>query len=162
MLAKLHLFSWQKSSYAWSEVRKLYCAVEFLWLKHRNLSLSRSRVGLKLHLCDWGAGINVYIDNLLPHAPLELGMWSSFSYYCKCRCLQEPREVYKLSTQKAKMLQTKRGKWPRTSPHRWPSLYKISQSTSESLNRLTCTSRVSFCRRYMYMYHPVHVHVHTI
>ena len=39
------------------------------------------------------------------------------------------------------MLQTKRGKWPRTSPHRWPSLYKISQSTSENLNCLT--SRVS-------------------
>ena len=77
--------------------------------------------------------------------------------YCKSRCLQEQREVYKLSTQKAKMFQTKRGKWPRTSPHRWPSLYKISLSTSENLNRLT--SRVSFSGRYMYMYHPVHVHV---
>jgi hypothetical protein len=28
-----------------------------LWLKHRNLSLLRSRVGLRLHLCDWGATV---------------------------------------------------------------------------------------------------------
>ena len=32
------------------------------------------------------------------------------------------------------MLQIKKEKWPRTSQHHWLSLYKISQSTLESLN----------------------------
>ena len=29
------------------------CWVHLLWLKHRSLSLSRSRVDFRLHLCDW-------------------------------------------------------------------------------------------------------------
>ena len=33
--------------------------VHLLWLKHRNLSLSRSRVFLRLHLCVWDASIDV-------------------------------------------------------------------------------------------------------
>jgi hypothetical protein len=44
----------------------------YLWLKRRNLSLSRSKVGLRLHLCDWGTGVcTLYINDLLPHAPLQ-------------------------------------------------------------------------------------------
>ena len=53
----------------WSSEAVPCCRVHLLWLKHRN---SKSRVGLRLHLCDWGPGINVYIDDLLPHATLEL------------------------------------------------------------------------------------------
>ena len=33
--------------------------VHLLWLKHRSLSLLRSSVGLRLYLCDWGAGIDL-------------------------------------------------------------------------------------------------------
>jgi hypothetical protein len=33
------------------------CTALSIWLKHQNLSLSRSRVGLRLHLCGWGAGM---------------------------------------------------------------------------------------------------------
>ena len=43
----------------WSSEAALHCQVRLLWLKHRNLSLSRSRVGLRLHLCNRGAGIDV-------------------------------------------------------------------------------------------------------
>ena len=43
----------------WSSKAVLRCRVHILWLKYWNLSLSRSRVSLRLHLCDWGAGINV-------------------------------------------------------------------------------------------------------
>ena len=46
-----------------------------LWLKHRNLSLSRLRVDLRRHLHDfWGQHRSMCthsIDNLLPHAPLH-------------------------------------------------------------------------------------------
>ena len=46
-----------------------------LWLKHRNLSLSRLRVDLRRHLHDfWGEHRSVCthsIDDLLPHAPLH-------------------------------------------------------------------------------------------
>ena len=61
-----------------SEFRKLYCAVEFVSvIVALKLSLSRSRVGLRLH--DWGASIDVdhvytppqCIDDLLPHAQLQ-------------------------------------------------------------------------------------------
>ena len=56
----------------WCSEAVLRCRVHLLWLKHRNLSLSRSRVGLRFHLCcNWGTGIDVacrpcthYIDNL--------------------------------------------------------------------------------------------------
>jgi hypothetical protein len=60
----------------WSSEAVLRCWVRLLWLKHRNLSLSRSKVGLRHHL---SACIDVarilcthYIDDLLPYAPLEL------------------------------------------------------------------------------------------
>ena len=46
----------------------LRLGVDLLRLKHRNL---KSRVGLRLHLCDWGAGIDIayrlcthYVDDL--------------------------------------------------------------------------------------------------
>ena len=49
----------------------LHCqARSSLWLKHWCLSLSRSRVGLRLHLRDWGIQCVHYVDDLLPHAPL--------------------------------------------------------------------------------------------
>ena len=58
----------------WTLEVVLCCWVYLLWLKHQNLSLSRLRVGLRLH---WGAGIDVacrlcmhYIDDLLPYAQL--------------------------------------------------------------------------------------------
>ena len=43
----------------WRSEAVRHCRVHLLWLKHRNLSLSRLKVGLRLHLCYWGAGIDV-------------------------------------------------------------------------------------------------------
>jgi hypothetical protein len=39
----------------------------FLWLKQQNLSLSRSKVGLRLHLrvCDWGASMRHCVRSIL-------------------------------------------------------------------------------------------------
>ena len=62
--------------------------VHLLWLKHRKLSLLRSRVGLRLHLCDWGAGIDVvcklcmhymYIDN--HYCPFCYTPWELCSHW---------------------------------------------------------------------------------
>ena len=50
-----HMMPWP----IWSSKAVQRCQVHLLLLKHRNLSLLRSRVGLRLHLCDWGAGIDV-------------------------------------------------------------------------------------------------------
>ena len=56
------------------------CRVRLLWLK---LSMSRSRVGLRRHLCDWGADIDVVYA--LCWRPFTiwtimqlLGTWSSY------------------------------------------------------------------------------------
>ena len=51
----LHAMPWP----IWHSVAIGRCWVHLLWLKHRNLSLSRSRFGLKFHICNWGAGIDV-------------------------------------------------------------------------------------------------------
>ena len=64
----------------WSSEAVLRCRVRLLRLKHHNLSLLRSRVGLRLHLCDWGTGIDVagrtvyalYWWSFIPYAPLNL------------------------------------------------------------------------------------------
>ena len=67
------------------------CRVHLLWLKHWNLSLSRLIVSLRLHLCDWGASIDVacrlcmhYIDVSYTMRIMQLlGMWWSFHNYYK-------------------------------------------------------------------------------
>ena len=71
------------------EVWKLYCAVKLVPVveasKFVTIYWSRSRVGLRLHLCDSGASTDtVYALHWrpLPHAPL--GRWSRVSYYCNC------------------------------------------------------------------------------
>ena len=80
----------------WSLEALLYCRVYLLWLKHRN---SKSRVGLRLHLCDWGADINVsQTVCALYWRPFTictirtmylLGMWSSFSYTYILECSEK-------------------------------------------------------------------------
>ena len=91
----------------WSSEAVLHYQVHLLWFKHRNLSLSKLRVGLRLHLSDWGAGIDVacrlcthYIDNLVLYAPMQLlGMWLSFSYWSNLeqdQCTFKPCPYMKL------------------------------------------------------------------
>jgi hypothetical protein len=50
------------------------CIALLIWLNHRNLSLSRSRVGFRLHLCDWGASMRYCVRTILTiymhHLPL--------------------------------------------------------------------------------------------
>ena len=57
-----------------------------LWLKHRDLSLSRLRVGLRLHLHDWGIVMYVYalcwrLFTTCTFITMQLlGIWYSLSY----------------------------------------------------------------------------------
>ena len=93
----------------WSSETVLCCRVQLLRLRHRNLSLARSRVGLMIthHLCDWGAGIDMacrlcthYIDDLVPYySPSELcsywGCGKVFNIMC-CWCARTQMRTAKL------------------------------------------------------------------
>ena len=51
-----------------------------LWLKHRNLSLERLRVGLRLHLYDSGASIEVYAFYWRPFITYIITLCSHWGY----------------------------------------------------------------------------------
>ena len=59
----------------WCSEAVWHCRVHLLWLKHRNLSLSRSRVSLRFHLCDCGASVDVA-------SRLHVLYWRPLPYYC--------------------------------------------------------------------------------
>ena len=83
----------------WSEARKLYCTIEFVscdWSIETCHCMSRSRVGLRLHLCDWGTGVDVACRLCMHYIywwPFTLciirtmqllGMWSSVALWAVC------------------------------------------------------------------------------
>ena len=49
-----------------------------LWSKHRNLSLPRSRVGLRLHLCDWGERFDTHVHFCVKFKILKLANFPIF------------------------------------------------------------------------------------
>ena len=63
----------------WTLEAVLHLSSSSLWLKHQVLSLSRSRVGLRLHLRNWSIQCAHYVDVTVIIMQL-LGIWYSVHY----------------------------------------------------------------------------------